>query len=106
LEHGEQVVYRRFLPQLNLSIERNTDKVPCDGKYYLLKDGEIVKIFRSQVKADQEFQKMVEESGFKPKTPENIPLDQSNEALDRFFRDRIIFHAEGAKYRGRGGRSR
>jgi len=97
-------MYRRSLPQINLSIERNTDKVPCDGKYYLFKDGVILKIYCSKAKADEHFKKIVDESGYKP--PKVEPSNQTNEALDRFLSDRIIFHAEGAKYRGKGGRGR
>jgi len=99
-------MYRRSLPQINLSIERNTNKVPCDGKYYLFKDGVILKIYRSRSKADEHFQQIVDESGFKPQKLEKETVDQTNETLDRFLRDRIIFHSEGAKYRGRGGRGR
>ncbi len=97
-------MYRRSIPQINLSIERNTDKVPCDGKYYLFKDGVIIKVCRSKAKADELFKKIVDESGYKP--PKIDISNYSNEALDRFLRDRIIFHAEGAKYNSRGGRGR
>ena len=30
--------YRHYIPDLDLSIEKNTENVPQDGKYYLLSD--------------------------------------------------------------------
>ena len=36
---GLDDTYKHYIPYLGLSIERNTEKVPQDGKYYLLRDG-------------------------------------------------------------------
>ena len=37
--HGR---YRRGLEGANFSLEANTESVPADGRYYVLRDGEIV----------------------------------------------------------------
>lgn len=31
--------YKHYIPDIGLSIEKNTENVPQDGKYYLLRDG-------------------------------------------------------------------
>lgn len=65
--------YKHFIPKLNLSIERNTDQVPNDGKFYIVRDGHAVEGFRSLKKAEEKFKQIVEESGYKP---EVLPAKQ------------------------------
>lgn len=99
-------MYKHYIPELNLSIEKNTEKVPSDGKFHLLKDGKIIESFRSQKKAEEKFKQLVFDSGYKPKVPDNKSTDTVSETVDRFLRDKTIFYAEGAKYKKRGGRGR
>ena len=49
--HGR---YRRGLEGANFSLEANTEAVPADGRYYVLRDGEVVI-------ASAEFQEAIEE---------------------------------------------
>jgi hypothetical protein len=58
--------YRQSIPELGLSIEKETAAVPSDGKYYVLKDEETVGCFRSLKQAQGLFKKIVQESGYKP----------------------------------------
>jgi hypothetical protein len=97
--------YKHFLPQLNLSIERNTRNVPSDNKFYLLRDGAIIGNYRSLKKAEEEFRRLVEQSGFKPEVPAKQvnPLDES---VERYQMAKDAFWAEGPKYRPKGGPGR
>jgi hypothetical protein len=99
-------MYRHYIPKLNLSIERNTEKVPLDGKFHLLKDGMELESFRSKKKAEEKFKQIVGESGYKPEISKTSPADSMSETVDRFLRDKTIFYAEGPKYKRRGGRGR
>ncbi|MFQ5827091.1 MAG: hypothetical protein ACE5IA_07015, partial [Dehalococcoidia bacterium] len=62
--------YKRYIPDLDLSIEKNTESVPRDGKYYLVRNGQIEKAFGTLKKAEIEFRKALAELGYKPKTLE------------------------------------
>lgn len=65
--------YKNFIPKLNLSIEKNTDQVPNDGKFYIVREGHVIEGFRSLKKAEEKFNHLVEESGYKP---EVLPAKQ------------------------------
>jgi hypothetical protein len=96
--------YRHLIPELDLSIERNTSKVPADGKFHIVKSGVIMQSFRSRKLAEERFRQLVTESGFKPKTPESTEVSLINESIERYSMAKDIFWAEGPKYRSRGGR--
>lgn len=70
--------YKHFIPKLNLSIEKNTEQVPNDGKYYIVRDGHAIEGFRSLKKAEEKFKQLVEESGYKP---EALPAKQRNASV-------------------------
>lgn len=97
--------YKHFIPQINLSIEKNTTVVPCDGKFYIVKEGKIVKGFRTKKAAEELFKDMVKQSGFKPEPQQEKPFDAATEALERYAMAKDQFWAEGAR-RKKGGRGR
>ena len=94
--------YRHFIPQLNLSIERNTLKVPNDGRFYLIRDGCIIDSFRSIKKAEERFRQLAKESGFKPEVAE--PISSADESIERYQMAKDLFWSEGPKYARKGGR--
>ena len=96
--------YKHYIPEIKLSIERNTGNVPKDGKFYVVKEGEIVKSFKSRKIAEELFQKLVSESGFKPNKEHDGKIDPMTEASERYAMEKDIFWAEGPKYKGKGGR--
>jgi hypothetical protein len=96
--------YRHYLPALDLSIERYTNRVPADGKYHLVQKGNIIGSFRSRKQAEEKFHQLVEESGYKPDSTKTKPVDPAQEALERYSMAKDIFWAEGPKYRSKGGR--
>ena len=46
--------YKHYIPKLNLSIERNTERVPNNGKYYIVFEGRIIGSSRSVKKTRRE----------------------------------------------------
>lgn len=100
----EGSTYRHYIPALDLSIERHTNRVPADGKFHLVHKGNIIGSFRLRKQAEQKFYQIVKESGYKPDTPKAKPIDPSEKALERYFQSKAIFWAEGPIRRGKGGK--
>lgn len=96
--------YRQFIIGLNLSIERNTGLVPGDGRYYIVREGQVIQSFRSIKKAQERFQELVKESGYKPEVTPVKPRSPSEERLERYFDAKDEYWAESYKYRGKGGK--
>lgn len=96
--------YRHYIPDVGLSIEKNTRNVPQDDKYYLLYNGQIVRAFRTLKKAEIAFREMLPEYGYKPKSVEKKPMSATEQEIERYLDAKDIFWAEGPKYRGKGGK--
>lgn len=99
--------YKHYIPDINLSIEKGTDKVPSDGKYHIVRDGHIIDSFKFRMQAEGKFKKLIEASGYKPSISQKIKLDPGDETVERYLISKAIFWAEGPKYkdkRGKGGR--
>jgi hypothetical protein len=100
----EDSSYRHIIPQLNLSIERNTAKVPNDGRFYIVREGQIIESFRSIKKAEEKFRQLVKDSGYKPKVSPTKPRTAADEELERYLDAKELYWAESHKYRGKGGK--
>ena len=100
----ESETYRHYIPEIDLSIERNTSKVPSDGRFHIVKMGVIIQSCRTRKLAEETFKHLVKESGFKPETPNTTQMNPADEAAERYAIAKDIFWAEGPKYRSRGGR--
>lgn len=99
--------YKHYIPEINLSIEKGTDKVPNDGKYYIVSDGRITDAFKFRRQAEEKFKRLVAERGYKPTTLQNAKPNAGDETVERYLISKAIFWAEGPKYkdkRGKGGR--
>lgn len=96
--------YRHIIPQLNLSIERNTGKVPNDGRFYIVRDGHIIESFRYIKKAEERFRQLVKESGYKPDVSPVKPWSAADEELERYLDAKELYWAESHKYREKGGK--
>ena len=98
--------YRQYIPDLDLSIERHTKPVPSDGKYHVLRNGEILGSFRSLKQAQVLYREIVQRSGYKPSPPEGgkTPAEMMTE---RYMEAKDLYWANSHKFRtggGRGGR--
>lgn len=96
--------YRHFIPDLGLSIERNTARVPSDGKFYILRGGEVIDSFRAIGKAEARFRQLVKESGYKPELLPVKTLSVADEKLERYLDAKDLYWAESYKYRAKGGK--
>lgn len=96
--------YRHFIPKLSISIERNTARVPNDGKFYILREGQIIDSFRAIAKAEARFRQLVKESGYKPEVSPTKPRSAADEKLERYLDTKDLYWAESYKYRTKGGK--
>jgi hypothetical protein len=81
--------YRQTLPDLELSIERFTERVPSDGRWYVLHAEEQVGRFRSLADAQEAWRTFVRESGWKARRVEVDPADvRRREQAERWSRNR------------------
>ena len=79
-------MYRHSIPKLGFSIERYTDLVPGDGRFYVLHKGKIVKSYRSRSKAEEYLYQFVKESEYELKSVPIKIVDALNEDTSRYFR--------------------
>lgn len=96
-------LYRQYIPDLDLSIERYTQEVPSDGKYHVLRNGEVSGSFRSLKQAQDVFRKFVQDSGYKPSSPESSKT-ASEIMTERHLDEKELYWADSHRYRGGGGR--
>jgi hypothetical protein len=98
--------YRRELPELALSVERSTDAVPDDGKFYIVEGGHVVESFISEAAAVARFRAMAREMGFRPASRTTQVPSAFQEDLDRYFEDKELYWANSHKHRRTGGKGR
>jgi hypothetical protein len=96
--------YKHYIPDLLLSIERNTENVPKDGKYYLLRDGEIVEGFRTLKKAQMAFKQALDKIGYTPKPSEESAKSAAEQRIQAYLDAKELYWAESHKYGGKGGK--
>lgn len=96
--------YKHYIPKAGLSVERHTEAVPNDGKYYLLRDGEIVHAFRSLKQAEQRFREMLEGLDYSPQPVATNVRSQSEIFVERYLDAKDMYWAESHRFRGKGGR--
>jgi hypothetical protein len=81
--------YRQVLPDLDLAIERFTENVPDDGRWYLLRGGEIAGRFSSLKAAQGAWREIVQRSGWKPPEREiDVSDARRREQVERWSRNR------------------
>ncbi len=96
--------YRQYIPELQLSIERSTETVPKDGKFYVIREGHVLGRFRSLKQAQELFRQVVQETGFKPKQEERAGKSAAELDVDRYLDTKEAYWADSYKHRGGGGR--
>ncbi len=96
--------YRQYIPDIRLSIEKDTDAVPKDGKYYVLHEGKIEGTFRSIKQAQKLYRELVKKIGYTPSTKQEKRKSASELATDRYLEEKDFYWADSYKHRGGGGR--
>jgi hypothetical protein len=79
--------YVQRLDALGLSIERNTEAVPADGAWYLLRNGDVIGRYRSRKAAQEAWRQIIDESGWTPPKTAHRTTEEML-AAERAARDR------------------
>ena len=95
--------YRQSIPDLDLSIERLTEVVPDDGKFYVIHSGEILGSYRTLKQAQTVFRQIVLESSYKP-SPAESGKTPSEMLTERYMESKDFYWSDSHKHRGGGGR--
>ncbi len=99
--------FRLAIPEAGLSIEQNTEQVPHDNKYYVLRDGTAVGAYLALKKAREKLQQLKDEVGFKPasQAADGSGDEQANrEHIERLLDAASSYWSQSHKHRGGGGR--
>jgi hypothetical protein len=81
--------FRQHLPDLDLSIERYTNSVPGDGRWYLLRAGEQLGRYRTLKEAKLGWHQVVQDSGWSPRKQDvNAKAVLRQESAERWARNR------------------
>lgn len=77
-------MYRQLHPRANVSIECNTNSVPNDNKYYIIKDGKIIASFCSLKAATPYYQQLVDEMALPPLVKQETKLSME-QIIDEYY---------------------
>jgi len=77
-------LYRQIHPRANLSIECNSDRVPADGKYYILRDGSTIASFRTIKAAQARYNQLIEEMTLPPLQKQETKLSKQ-QILEEYY---------------------
>ena len=98
-------LYRHSVPSAGVSLERNTESVPNDDKFYLLRNGEVVGVFTSMKRGESRFRELLTQIGHIP-TPINTDTaaDPAKVEIERYLDAKEEFWGSSYLYRSRSGR--
>lgn len=97
--------YRQAVPTVGVSLERNTGRVPNDGYYYVLLNGEVKGRYRSLRQAQSQYKQLLADSGWKPDPPETATIDPAREATERYMDGLENYWSNAHKHTRRGGKT-
>ena len=102
------VRYRQGLPGIDLYIERGTDRVPADGRFYIVLRGETVGSFRSLRAALRRYREQQGLLGYAPPSGEGATAFERlrHEDLERDLLRSASYWAESHRFTGGGGKLR
>ena len=92
----------------SISVQSFADEVPADGRYYLLKDFQILGSYKSKRAAINAFRKLLEKMGYEsPLKPTPVTSDEilQQEREEREFYRSELYWSNAYKYRD-GGKGR
>lgn len=96
----------QYVPEIKLSIERGTARCTPDNKFHVIREEKVIGSFRTLKQAQEVFQKLLVESGYRPKLQSNRQVTPGEEAIEKYMIAKDIFWAEGPKFRKKGGPGR
>ena len=96
--------FRLDVPEIGLSIEQNTENVPHDGRYHVVKAGAIVASYPSLKRARDRLQKLKEEAGYQPTLDAAAEKSPAKEHVERLMDAASSYWGASHKFRGGGGK--
>lgn len=100
--------YRQGLPVIDLYIERGTERVPGDGRFYIVYQGAVVAGFRGLKAAQRCYQERQRAIGYVPPPVQTPSADERlrNEDLERDLLRSASYWAESHRHGSGGGKLR
>ena len=89
-------------PDAGVGIHRLTPDVPADGRYYLVRDGVVVKGFRGLAAARAAYRVTLDEMGWVPKPREVEKFDPASLEIERFFEEHEAYWSQSSSFAGKG----
>ena len=80
------MVFRQGIPSLNLFIEKDTDKVPADGKYHLIRDGTLIASSRALKTIQKKYTEIVAASS-EPEKSASPQQEKPKDAKELILKD-------------------
>lgn len=99
-------MYRQIHPRANVSIECNTNRVPDNGKYYVIKDRSIIASFRTLNAAQACYKQLIEEMALPPLQTEKAKTSRQQILDDYYSRvsNNALFNTSWGSKSKKGGR--
>jgi len=97
--------YRQAIPDLALSIERGTPRVPSDGYYHVLFSGRSQGRYRSLKQAQAQYRKILAGLDWKPEPLEKRSVNPEAEAVEKYMDSLEDYWGAAHGHRHRGGKS-
>ncbi len=100
--------YKQGVPAIDLFIERDTERVPCDHRYHVVERGAVVASFRTLRAAQRRYQERLQALNYTPAPAEQVSVDERlrKENLERDLLRSASYWAESYRYGGGGGKLR
>jgi hypothetical protein len=100
--------FKQTVEGFELSLEKDTDSVPKDGRYHVVKQGRTIYSTKSLVQARKKFGEILKEMGYDPEQkeklqPNNIKELIEGEKITRFFQSHGQYWDSSYRYK-KGGR--
>lgn len=95
--------YKQAVPAIDLSLERGTGRVPRDGNYYVILDGQIQGRHRGLRQAQRQYKQLLADSGWKPDSQQSPKENRSPEAVERYMDELEAYWSSSHKHTRRGG---
>jgi len=99
-------MFRHTAINSSLSVEKDTERVPNDGKYYLLDGSEVVETFATKKTAINRFRELLKQQQYTPPPKEDSDINPKAEDLENYFRAKDLYWGTSHDFASKGGHGR
>jgi len=99
-------MFRHTAIDSSLSVEKATERVPSDGKYYLLDGNDVVGVFATKKTAINRFRELLKQQQYTPPPKEDPDVDPKAEALENYFQAKDLYWGTSHSFASKGGPGR